>query len=112
VPNCRVAALSGGCTIKYFTEQYSVTPENVKSKLEGFARSVPGIRMTDFQNCLQNEMSLGLILRDLDLASANSVDATPALLINGTRITGIKAAAQLRQLITEAKKKQIGQLLP
>jgi len=87
-----------------FTDQASITLENVKSKLEEFARAVPGLQMTDFQNCLQNEMSLGLILRDLDLASANSIDATPTLFINGNRITGIKDAAQLRQLIREAEK--------
>jgi protein-disulfide isomerase len=87
-----------------FTNQASITPENVKSKLQEFARTVPGLQVANFQNCLQNEMSLGLILRDLDLASANGVNATPTLFINGNRITGVKDAKQLQQLITEAEK--------
>jgi protein-disulfide isomerase len=49
-------------------------------------------------------MSLGLVLRDLNLASANNINGTPTLFINGQRKQGIKDVAELRQLITEAKK--------
>jgi hypothetical protein len=80
--------------IPYRSADSRRTSDNVKSKLGEFARSVPGLRLTDFQNCLQNEMSLGLTFRDLDLASANSVDATPTLFISGNRITGVKDAVQ------------------
>src|SRR5690348_565714 len=87
-----------------FKNQETITPDNIKSKLVEFARGVPTLQLEDFQNCLQNQMSLGLVLRDGDLASTNGVDATPTLFINGNRITGIKDEAQLRQLIREAEK--------
>jgi hypothetical protein len=44
----------------------------------------------------------------VNLASADNVQATPTLFINGHRVAGIKDAAQLRQLITEAMKEAQG----
>jgi protein-disulfide isomerase len=49
-------------------------------------------------------MSLGLVFRDMDLASSNQVTGTPTLFVNGHRVAGVKDAAQLRQLISEALK--------
>jgi protein-disulfide isomerase len=48
-------------------------------------------------------MSLGLVLRDITLASDNKINATPTLFINGRRILGVRDANQLRQLIAQAK---------
>ncbi|HZS57078.1 MAG TPA: thioredoxin domain-containing protein [Bryobacteraceae bacterium] len=61
----------------------------------------------EFQNCVDNQMSLGRVLRDLNLASANNISGTPTLFINGQRKQGIKDAAELRGLIAEAKKAAI-----
>jgi protein-disulfide isomerase len=60
--------------------------------------------MKTFQACLDNEMSLGLVFRDISLASENNVQGTPTLFINGHRISGVRDATQLRELIAEAKK--------
>lgn len=44
-------------------------------------------------------MSLGLVFRDMNLAAANNVEATPTLFINGHHVPGVRDASELRQLI-------------
>ena len=86
-----------------FHHQQEITAENVKQKLIAFAGQAPGLDVAGFKTCLDNEMSLGLVFRDMNLASANNVEATPTLFINGHRVSGVKDSAQLHQLITQAK---------
>ena len=87
-----------------FRNQDSITTSNVKEKLLSLARASPKLDITICQSCLENEMSLGLVFRDLNLASAYDVNATPTVFINGQRAAPIKDSAQLRQLIAEAEK--------
>ena len=93
-----------------FDQQASITPQNIHEKLLAFAKSAKSLDVAEFQNCLDNQMSLGLVLRDLNLASANNISGTPTLFINGQRKQGIKDAAELRGLIAEAKKAAGGTL--
>ncbi len=95
---------------KLFDNQSEITPNNIKQKLNEFARSIQKINFPQFQGCMGTGMSLGLVFRDLNLAAENNIDATPTLFINGYRIAGIKDGNQLRQLIAEAGKeaKEIG----
>jgi len=72
--------------------------------MSSFAKDIKGLDVNSFQSCLENEMSLGLVFRDMSLASANEVNATPTLFINGHRVAGVKSADDLRQLIAEAAK--------
>jgi protein-disulfide isomerase len=87
-----------------FHEQDQITADNVKAKLVQFAQTIKELDLAAFQNCLDNEMSLGLVFRDMDLASSNEVKATPTLFINGHRVQGVKDLAHLRELIAEAEK--------
>jgi len=87
-----------------FEHQASITRENVRQELLDFAKSVQSLNFQQFQSCLNNQMSLGLVLRDLNLASANNINGTPTLFINGQRLQGIKDAAELRRVVAEAKK--------
>jgi len=77
--------------------QQSITPQNINQKLREFAQADKDIDFPKFQSCLQNQMSLGLVFRDESLASANNIQATPTLFINGHRVAGVRDAAQLRQ---------------
>jgi protein-disulfide isomerase len=87
-----------------FNEQDDITAENIKVKLSQFARATKGLDLASYQACLDNEMSLGLVFRDMNLASLNDESATPTLFINGHRLQGVKDAVQLRELIAEAAK--------
>ncbi len=61
------------------------------------------IALKAFQSCLDNEMSLVLVFRGMNLVSANNVQGTPTLFINGHRVSGVQDVNQLRQLILHAK---------
>jgi len=89
---------------RLFQHQAEITPANVKDKLVQYARQVKGLDLTNFQDCLDNQLSLGLVLKDMNLASANNINSTPTLFINGSRIPGVKDSADLRRIIAEAKK--------
>jgi Thioredoxin len=58
---------------------------------------------------MDNEMSLGLVLRDINLASSLNINGTPTIFINGHRLQGVKDADQLRELIAEARKESKSQ---
>jgi protein-disulfide isomerase len=87
---------------RIFLRQSEITTENVKAKLLEIAHATVGPDFNAFQTCVDNEMSLGLVLRDIDLASSNNVNATPTLFINGRRVQGVKDAKQLREIIDAA----------
>ena len=53
-------------------------------------------------------MSLGLVLRDMDLAASHNVQGTPTLFINGHRVPGVQDADQLRQFINQAEQEAHG----
>jgi predicted DsbA family dithiol-disulfide isomerase len=87
-----------------FRHQGEITSENVKQKLVEFAARINSLDQRAFQSCMDNELSLGLVFRDMNLAAANDVNATPTLFVNGHRISGVKDAAQLRGVIEDAAK--------
>jgi protein-disulfide isomerase len=53
---------------------------------------------------MEQGLSVGLVLKDLNLAEANQVNGTPTLFVNGHRAQGVENAARLRELIAEARK--------
>lgn len=86
-----------------FREQREITPANVKQKLLDFARATKAIEIRGFQSCLDNQLSLGLVFRDIDLASAAGVDGTPTISVNGERLSRVADAARLREFIRAAR---------
>lgn len=87
-----------------FQNQETITTDNIEKKLSNFARTIQGLDTATFESCLDNQMSLGLVLRDLNLASTSKVEATPTLFINGKRVSGMQEVEQLHQLIAAAAK--------
>jgi len=49
-------------------------------------------------------MSVGLVLKDINLAENNNINGTPTLFINGHRLQSVENAEKLRELIAEARK--------
>jgi protein-disulfide isomerase len=49
-------------------------------------------------------MSVGLVLKDMNVAESYQVNATPTVFINGNRLKGVDSAAKLREMIAEARK--------
>jgi protein-disulfide isomerase len=90
-----------------FQHQREITKDNIKEKLLEYAQKANTVDMKSFQGCINNELSLGLVFRDVNVAAANNIQATPTLFINGHRIPGVRDSNELRQLIAEAKKEGI-----
>jgi protein-disulfide isomerase len=115
-PWARMAAEMAGCAQlqsneafwslhdKIFENQTAVTADNAKDKLAGFAKDTKGLDEPAFQKCMTSAMSVGLVLKDMDLAEANHISGTPTLFINGHRLQSVESAAKLRELIEEARK--------
>jgi protein-disulfide isomerase len=91
-----------------FGNQESVTSANLKHKLGEFAKSVKGLDTKAFQRCVDGGMSLGLVLQDINLAAAAHVEGTPTVFVNGNRAPGVGSAAELRELISRARKEAAG----
>jgi protein-disulfide isomerase len=87
-----------------FRNQATINAGNAKEKLSDLAKASKGLDAAAFQKCMESGMSVGLVLKDMDLATANQISGTPTLFINGHRIQGVDSAAKLRGLIEEAKK--------
>jgi protein-disulfide isomerase len=119
-PWARAAAVGAGCAQlqssaafwalhdQIFRNQESITPANLKDKLGEFAKDVKGLDAKAFQQCVDGGMSLGLVLQDINLAAAAHVDGTPTLFVNGNRAQGVGTAAELRELISRARKEATG----
>jgi protein-disulfide isomerase len=86
-----------------FDNQAAITSDNIHQKMLEFAKRAKSLDVGQFQSCLDNQMSLGLVLRDINLASDNKIDATPTLFINGKRVQGAVDANELKRLIDEAQ---------
>ena len=86
-----------------FQHRQEITASNVKGKLMQYAQNKKGLDTHSFQTCLDNEMSLGLVFRDMNLAVSNNVQGTPSLFVNGRRVPSVKNADQLKRLIAEAE---------
>ena len=52
-------------------------------------------------------MSLGLVLRDMQLAETYQVSGTPTIFINGRRAEGVESAQKLRELIAQSRSETI-----
>ena len=59
-----------------FAEQSRLTAENIKDHLFEYANHAP-LEIQLFRECLQSQMSVGLVLQDLDLASTYDVRGHP-----------------------------------
>jgi protein-disulfide isomerase len=89
---------------RIFQGQAAITKENAKEKLADIAKSSRGVDAPAIDKCLANGMSVGLVLKDLNVAESYQVNATPTVFINGHRVQGVESAAKLREMIAEARK--------
>lgn len=86
-----------------FRNQDAINSRNVRQKLAELAAHIKGLDAKVLRQCMAGSTSLGLVLRDMNLAKALHVEATPTLFINGERFQGIESLSQLRGLISQAR---------
>ena len=86
-----------------FNSQKILTSENLTKKLAEFAADDNRLDLKAYQSCLDNELSLGRVLQDINLGSAYGVTGTPTIFINGRRVPAVKDTGELLELIRQAK---------
>jgi protein-disulfide isomerase len=86
-----------------FNNQKAFTAANVTEKLVAAADAEVSLNHDAFHQCVDEGFAVGRVNKDIELGKRFGVHATPTLFINGTKVEGVRDAAQLRELIVEAK---------
>jgi protein-disulfide isomerase len=87
-----------------FAAQSALTKDNIRTKLFEFAQ-LNRLDMGRFKECMDDQMSLGLVLKDIKAASLYQVTGTPTVFVNGERIQAVQDGEKLHQIIQEASNK-------
>ncbi len=112
----RMAAEAAGCAQlqsneafwslhdRIFQNQDAITAENAKDKLAELATDSKVVDVVAFKKCVNSALSVGLVLKDMNVAESYQINATPTVFINGHRIRGVESVSKLREMIAEARK--------
>ena len=87
-----------------FANQAAINPGNVKDKLLEFAQAVPGLKVAEYQHCVESGQTAELVQKDQSLGTSVQVRGTPTVFINGNPLPGLRSPEQLHGAIEEAVK--------
>jgi protein-disulfide isomerase len=87
-----------------FENQTQFTAENVKEKIVQFVATNVAIDQAQYQFCVDNDLAMGPVKKDIEIGQKLGAKGTPAIFINGMLYSGFKDAAQLRALLSAAQK--------
>jgi protein-disulfide isomerase len=87
-----------------FENQSQLTADNIKDKLTQFIAANVAIDQGQYWSCVDNDLAMGPVKKEMDLGQKLGVRGTPAIFINGAFYSGFKDAPQLRALIEGAQK--------
>lgn len=85
-----------------FEHQKEFTADNLQENLTTFVAANTGIDKGQFQSCVDKDLALGPVNKDVELGRKNGVHATPTIFINGVLFSGLKSADQLKNLVDDA----------
>lgn len=87
-----------------FANQAAINPGNVKDKLLELAQSVPGLKVAEYQRCVDSGQTAELVQKDQRLGTTVQVHGTPTVFINGAPLPGLRSPEQLHAAIEDAVK--------
>jgi hypothetical protein len=73
--------------------------DNLTAKVFEFISTGTKLNKSQFQQCVDKDLALGIVTKDIALGQDNGVHATPTAFINGVRYVGMQNAAQLLTII-------------
>jgi protein-disulfide isomerase len=85
-----------------FDNQKILSPDNLAEKVSEFVSTGTKLNKSQFQQCVDKDLALGIVTKDIALGQDNGVHATPTAFINGVRYEGMQNAAQLLAIIESA----------
>lgn len=109
-PWAKPAAIAGRCIFRQkpvafwdyhdwiFAHQGEITPENLKSKVEEFAKS-KGLEPIGLSACIETRATEPEVDRSMTEARTVGVNSTPTMFINGRRVVGNVPWPQLKNVI-------------
>jgi protein-disulfide isomerase len=110
-PWARTAALASRCVYRQsadafwtyhdwiFDKQGDITPENVKDKIQEWAKSTKGVDASQLGSCLDSKSTDLEVTKDIADGRALMVDSTPTMFINGRRVAASLDWPTLRSII-------------
>ena len=84
----------------FFDHQKDLTPANLRQQILDHARGMAGLDQAKFQECLADGGGKALVDREVAFGSANGIEATPIVFLNGKETEAV-APEQLLTLIRE-----------
>jgi len=93
-----------------FEQQHQFNTDNVLAKITEETKSFSKFDSGRFSACLASKKTASEVDRDIAFGTANGVNGTPTVFINGERIAGVVAPEQIRTLIREASAQSKTQL--
>ncbi len=81
-----------------FSKQSDITRENLKDRAGDIARDA-GLDVARFQECVDGKKAQDAVDADVHEAAALGVNSTPTFFVNGRRLSGALAPADLKQAI-------------
>jgi len=85
-----------------FAHQQTIKKDTATATFRELAAGTPGLDMKQFDTCVAQQMSLGAVIRDRDLAMRLGVRGTPALFLNGEELHDIGSGPALHRALEEA----------
>jgi len=84
-----------------FQNQAQITEANLRDKVMQFVAANVAIDQAQYQFCIDNDMAMGPVKKDMDLGRKLGVRGTPSIFINGAFYSGVRDAMQFRALVNE-----------
>jgi protein-disulfide isomerase len=110
-PWAKAAAIAGRCVFRQsptafwqyhdwmYEHQGEINGDNLKSKVEEFARTVSDLDSLQFGRCVDTKATEAEVDKEMAEGKALRVDGTPTMFLNGRRLVGNYPWANLEQLI-------------
>ncbi|HXM42302.1 MAG TPA: thioredoxin domain-containing protein [Bryobacteraceae bacterium] len=85
-----------------FAHQQVIRKDTAAATVHELAAGIPGLDIKQFDTCVGQQMSLGAVIRDRDLATRLGVRGTPTLFLNGEQLHDISTGPALHHALEEA----------
>jgi protein-disulfide isomerase len=111
-PWAKAAAIAGRCVFRQsptafwqyhdwmFEHQGEITAENLKLKVEEFAKTVSDLDTLQFGRCVDTRATEAEVDKEMAEGKSLKVDGTPTMFINGRKLVGNYPWANLEQVIS------------
>jgi protein-disulfide isomerase len=86
-----------------FANQRGITPANINDRLMAVVDADTTVERDAFHSCVERGLTMGPISKDVALGKRFGVRSTPTFFVNGFRVEGFRDAAQLKELIDDAR---------